>query len=868
MKKMMLLLSLFVIFGFTGCKKSSEEGKEKQQRILKVVGIPHNIILNICQDNNENGFCDSVDINAKITIARDDTAKDIWEKVKLSPDGSYLLAHHDPTKNIIMEMQDSENLRYNGGRFSFFYNPMTRELSLLQALVDSGYLTQESILSAQEIDNRVSFDAILLKSFFYNQNLLMSNDLNLSVAMGSNFQYIADALKELDIASSLPARIDACNGEQLCMNNILNPSMLRLEIDNDEVAKIVQKRSKPYTIDSLTGSSSGDLDIRLGTAPTTVTPTVAPIATTPPPTATTTPIATTPPPSNTTSDRPIATTPPPTTTPIVTTPPPTPTESEPEVTPIPESNSEKNGADGYIVKLGSRATATCLDGQTYYSESTVGAKGKIVFDALLADDCIVTIPKGATIDANNNGYADSKDKILAFDMRAFANSEFISPLTTLLVAKKERGENLPSYETIIKNFDPVEIANKITTQRGVEKLESQKLMVLMEILRVAMPYENLSLADIDLSSMVTHRGETIDSFDIESIIASLPTSIQREALKRATIMKQLSPLLDNLDSSKMNLATFMTNISDGGVNINAGIRRSKSSDTIFGVMDSFREVIDGSSDITKVETQLEHLNRLTNNAPIANAGEDQTVMEGSIITFDGSLSSDMDEDIVKYEWRDEKSVIGRGVTFRTSKFYAGKYTITLVVTDDVGATHSDDMVIEVKQREYVTPIPTIVPEPTLIPPAIKSFLKKTGQTTSYEQFDDGHYQVGRYTKYSRKNDIVTDNITGLMWQDDKEGIGVFKSWKDAKSHCLSLSLGGYSDWRLPTVEELETIILYGTSNSALDRIFNPTYSTFWTSTINPISSREAWTLNFYNREDSWSSITSENATRCVRGKKN
>ena len=838
MKKLMLLLSLFVIFALTSCKKSSEEGKAKQEKILKVRGIPHNIVLNICQDNNANGFCDSVDINAKITIARGDTAKDILEKVQLSSDGAYLLTHYDPTKNIIMEMQDSENLKYNGGKFSFFYNPMTRELSLLQALVDSGYLTQESILSAQEMDSRASLDGILLESFFYNQNLLMSNELSFPVAMGSNFEYIADALKELDISASLSAKIDACKGEQLCMDKILNPITLRLEIDNEEVTKIVQKRTKPYTIDSLTGSSSGDLEITLGTPPITVTPT---------PTPTDTPI-------------PVTTTPPPTSTPI---------DNEPTVTPISENSGEKNGADGYIVKLGSRATATCADGQTHYSEYTVGRKGKIVFDTTLSNECIITVPKGATIDANNNGYFDSKDKILAFDMKAFANSTFITPLTTLLVAKKERGETLPSYETIIKKFDPVEIANKITAQSGVEKLESQKLMVLMEILRVAMPYENLSLADIDLASMTIRSGETIEHFDIEGIVASLPSTIQKEALNRATIMRQLSPLLDNLDSSKINLATFMTNISDGGVNINAGIRHSKNSNTIFGVMDSFREVIDSSSDITKVETQLEHLNRLTNNAPIANAGGDQTVMEGSVVTLDGSLSSDIDEDIVKYEWRNEKGVIGRGVIFRKNNFYAGRHTITLTVTDDVGVRHSDEVIIVVKQRVVIEPSPTIIPEPTLTPiPTIapKSLLKKTGQTISYEQFDDGQYQVGRHDKYSRDGDIVTDAITGLIWQDDK-GVGVFKSWNNAKSYCLSLSLEGYSDWRMPTIEELETIILYGTQNSALDRIFNQTYSVYWSSTLNPISSSEAWTLNFYNREDGWSSVKVENATRCVRGSK-
>jgi len=47
-------------------------------------------------------------------------------------------------------------------------------------------------------------------------------------------------------------------------------------------------------------------------------------------------------------------------------------------------------------------------------------------------------------------------------------------------------------------------------------------------------------------------------------------------------------------------------------------------------------------------------------------------------------------------------------------------------------------------------------------------LKKTGQTTSYTAYDDGYYQTGVTPSYTRDdtNDIVTDNLTGLMWQDD------------------------------------------------------------------------------------------------------
>ena len=51
---------------------------------------------------------------------------------------------------------------------------------------------------------------------------------------------------------------------------------------------------------------------------------------------------------------------------------------------------------------------------------------------------------------------------------------------------------------------------------------------------------------------------------------------------------------------------------------------------------------------------------------------------------------------------------------------------------------------------------------------------------------------------------ITDNETGLMWQQDDESTE--RSFHDALGYYLSLTLGGHSDWRLPSLEELESLL--------------------------------------------------------------
>jgi hypothetical protein len=60
---------------------------------------------------------------------------------------------------------------------------------------------------------------------------------------------------------------------------------------------------------------------------------------------------------------------------------------------------------------------------------------------------------------------------------------------------------------------------------------------------------------------------------------------------------------------------------------------------------------------------------------------------------------------------------------------------------------------------------------------------------------------GRFTACD--NGTVKDTRTGLMWAAKDNGGPI--SWDDAKKYCRDYRAGGYSDWRMPTQEELTAL---------------------------------------------------------------
>ena len=98
-----------------------------------------------------------------------------------------------------------------------------------------------------------------------------------------------------------------------------------------------------------------------------------------------------------------------------------------------------------------------------------------------------------------------------------------------------------------------------------------------------------------------------------------------------------------------------------------------------------------------------------------------------------------------------------------------------------------------------------------------------------------------------RDGTVTDNCTGLMWTRDQ--VGVFEQ-QEAIGYCERIEIGDngmggmHDDWRLPTVEELSTIVDYSRSMPAIDPVFRAESAFYWSSTPHADVSTWAWDVRF------------------------
>lgn len=129
------------------------------------------------------------------------------------------------------------------------------------------------------------------------------------------------------------------------------------------------------------------------------------------------------------------------------------------------------------------------------------------------------------------------------------------------------------------------------------------------------------------------------------------------------------------------------------------------------------------------------------------------------------------------------------------------------------------------------------------------------------------------------NGTVTDTRTGLMWKQCAEGLSgatcrtgsaqIF-SWFDALVHAEASTFANYTDWRLPNVRELSSLVENCRTSPSINthRFPNTPSSSFWSGSPDKANySNEAWRVRFDSGDSGFNLQVFNGRVRLVRGGK-
>ena len=117
--------------------------------------------------------------------------------------------------------------------------------------------------------------------------------------------------------------------------------------------------------------------------------------------------------------------------------------------------------------------------------------------------------------------------------------------------------------------------------------------------------------------------------------------------------------------------------------------------------------------------------------------------------------------------------------------------------------------------------------------------------------------------YSAGSNTVVDQGTGLEWQKNDDATP--RNWQNALAYCENLSLDAKTDWRLPNIRELKSIVDVNRYYPAIDPALPCQLSSYWSATtVADSPAANGWIVFFANGDDNWDVKAKGYYVRCVR----
>lgn len=205
---------------------------------------------------------------------------------------------------------------------------------------------------------------------------------------------------------------------------------------------------------------------------------------------------------------------------------------------------------------------------------------------------------------------------------------------------------------------------------------------------------------------------------------------------------------------------------------------------------------------------------------------DYTINES--IAFNAT-ASDSDGTVVSYSWSfgdNSELVTTQNPTYTYTQ--AGVYTVSCSVTDDDGAVTTKTLNLDVQDPPSG---PTVWQDDVSTANVLKPWLTRANHQNCYDNTEP----FGSGGDHESCNDTSGDT---------------------AATYCLELELDGNSNWRLPSIEELQA--------SVDEEFTNHATGYYWSSTTLARTSSAGYMLECGTSDKSWNGKDAEYFVRCIR----